>query len=172
MPKYLFDSSVFIQAKNIHYQFAFCGGFWDWVVAGHEKRLFYSCKKVQAELNSGNDDDECKVWAKRLPSGFFLTDTADSGVMKVYADIMKWATSSAHYLPAAKAEFAGVKEADPFLIAIAKEHGYTIVTQEQPNPQKKSKIPLPDAAGQFGVKTVYIYDLLSKHAASTFKLKV
>lgn len=171
MSKYLFDSSVFIQAKNFYYQFGFCGGFWDWVLDGHTKHLFYSVKKVQAELNSGADHDDCKVWAKGLPTSFFVNDASDAGVMKVYVDLMNWAAASTHYLPAAKAEFAGVKEADPFLIAVAKQHGYTVVTQEQPNPQKKNKIPLPDAAAHFGVKAIYIYDLLAKHAASTFKLK-
>ncbi|MCG2592139.1 DUF4411 family protein [Ramlibacter sp. XY19] len=172
MPKYLFDSNVFIQAKNLHYRFGFCGGFWDWVEAGHDKHLFFSVKKVQAELNSGKDGDECKAWVQKLPAAFFVNDTSDKAVMKVYADLMTWAATSTHYLPAAKAEFAGVKEADPFLIAVAKTHGYTIVTHEQSNPQKKNKIPLPDAAAHFGVTTAYVYDVLSQHASSTFKLKV
>jgi len=172
MPKYLFDTNVFLQAKNFHYRFGFCGGFWDWIEAGHQKRLFYSVKKVQAELNIGKDGDECKAWVQHLPHGFFVNDQADSAVMKVYGDLMSWAAASTHYLPAAKAEFADIKEADPFLIAVAAAHGYTVVTQEQPNPHKKNKIPLPDAAAHFGVKTAYVYDVLSDHASSTFKLKV
>jgi uncharacterized protein DUF4411 len=171
LPRYLFDSSVFIQAKNIHYRFGFCGGFWDWVKAGHGNGLFFSCKKVQAELNKGAEKDECKAWAKGLPVGFFLNDTADAKAMSIYKDLMQWAHSSKHYLQAAKTEFAGADEADAFLIAVAKAHSYTIVSQEQPNPEKKNRIPLPVAADAFDVETIYIYDLLSKHAASTFQLK-
>ncbi|TFY97663.1 DUF4411 family protein [Ramlibacter humi] len=169
--KYLFDSSVFIQAKNIHYRFGFCGGFWDWVKAGHGAGLFFSCKKVQAELNKGEDKDECKAWAKGLPTGFFVPDMADARVMQAYKDVIKWAEGSKHYLPAAKKEFAGADEADAFLVAVAKAHSYTIVSQELPNPEKKNRIPLPNAADEFKVKTIYVYDLLSKHAASTFQLK-
>src|SRR4051812_12655927 len=126
MPKFLFDSNVFIQAKNLHYRFGFCGGFWDWIEAGHDKRLFYSVKKVQTELNIGKEGDDCKAWIQQLPASFFLNDTADKAVMKVYADLMEWAAASTHYLPVAKAEFADIKEADPFLIAVAKAHDYTI----------------------------------------------
>lgn len=170
MPKYVFDSSVFVQAKNLYYQFGFCGGFWDWVRAGHEKDLFFSCKKVHAELCAANDDDEAKKWALGIPETFFLDDVKDGQVMVQYANIMNWAQASTHYLPAAKTEFAQANEADPFLLAVAKAHGYTIVTQEKSNPAKKNRIPLPDAATAFDVPSIFVYDLLSKHATSTFQL--
>ena len=170
MSKYLFDSSVFVQAKNLYYQFGFCGGFWDWVIAGHEKNMFFSCRKVHAELTVAKDGDDAKEWAKGLPSSFFVNDIDDPAVMAVYANVMQWAHGSTHYLPAAKAEFAGAKEADAFLLSVAKAHGYSIVTQEKPNPAKRNRVPLPDAAEAFSVDTIFIYDLLAKHALPTFKL--
>lgn len=171
MPKYLFDTNIFVQAKNLYYQFGFCGGFWDWIVAGHNNAMFFSCKKVYAELAAGNDQDKAKAWAKMIPPSFFVDDVADSSVMTVYADVMKWSYGSTHYSDAAKTEFAGQHEADAFLLSVAKKHGYTIVTQEKSNPAQKNRIPLPDAAKQFNVPTVYIYDVLATHAVSTFQLQ-
>lgn len=172
MTKYVLDTNVFIQAKNFYYQFGFCGGFWDWIVAGHNSGLFYSCKKVHAELTDADDKDEAKNWCKGMPPDFFLDDIQDAAVMTAYGTVMSWAHASTHYLAAAKAEFAREKEADAFILSLAKAHGYTIVTQEKPNPAKTSRIPLPDAAKAFNVPTIYIYDLLAKHAGSTFTLTV
>lgn len=31
MTKYLIDTNVFIQAKNLHYGFDFCPAFWEWL---------------------------------------------------------------------------------------------------------------------------------------------
>ena len=171
MPKYLFDTNIFLQAKNLYYQFGFCGGFWDWIVAGHDKKMFFSCKKVYAELAIGNDRDTAKSWAKDVPNGFFLDDINDPSVMAVYAELMNWSYGSVHYSQSAKDEFAGKNEADAFLLSVAKRYGYSIVTQEKPNPAQKNRIPLPDAAKQFGVPTIFIYDLLAKHAVSTFQLQ-
>lgn len=171
MTRYLFDANVFIQAKNIHYQFSFCGGFWDWLVSGHQHGLFFSCKKVLGELLVGNPNDPAKAWAQKAPASFFVDDVADPEVMSEYGKIISWANNSTHYLQAAKDEFAGEKEADAFLLSLASKYGYTLVSQEKPNPQQRNRIPLPTAAKNFNVQAIYIYDLLAKHAQSTFALK-
>lgn len=168
--KYLIDANVFIQAKNMYYRFDFCGGFWDWVTAAHAAGHVYSCKKVQAELIAGPATDPARIWASTLPKSFFLEDENDPGVMGHYGTIMNWSNASA-YRPAAKAEFAKAKVADAFLIAVAKQHGHTIATQEHSNPQALRKIFLPDAALANQVETRYVYDMLSDLAASTFVMK-
>lgn len=172
MPKFLFDANVFIQAKNLYYQFSFCQGFWDWIEDGHGHGLFYSSKKVMAELMGGKDGDAAKIWANDFSSDFFLDDARESGVMAHYAKIIQWAYESKQYSPTAKAEFAREDVADAFLIALAKYGGYTIVTQEKSSPESKRKIYLPDAARAYGVRTVLIYDLLSTRATSNFQLAV
>lgn len=168
--KYLIDANVFIQAKDMYYRFDFCNGFWVWVTAAHAAGLVFSCKKVHAELVKGKATDLAHQWAKQVPSGFFIDDVADPVVMKHYAAIMAWA-QAANFKPSAKAEFAKADVADAFLIAVAKRHGYTIATQEKSSPEAKKKIYLPDAAKANGVKTVYVYDMLSSLADSTFVMK-
>lgn len=170
-PKYLIDANVFIQAKNLYYRFDFCEAFWAWLHKAHEAGLVFSIRKVRKELVSGEKTDPVRVWAESLPEDFFLDDDADKNVMQTYAQVMQWANASKHYSPQAKAEFAKLKVADPFLIAVAKRHGYEIVSQEKSNPAAKKKIYLPDAADAFDVKTIFVYDMLSKYAESTFKLK-
>ncbi|MFM9481463.1 DUF4411 family protein [Streptomyces scabiei] len=51
---------------------------------------------------------------------------------------------------------------------MAKAYNYTVVTQELSNPAQRRKILIPDAAAANNVKTMYVYDMLSKHSESTF----
>lgn len=170
---YLIDSNVFIQGKNFHYNFAFCIGFWNWIEEAHKNGSVFSINKVRSELVSGKKDDEARVWAEKLPVGFFLDDTKDPKVMQAYAEVMKWMSADTHYSATAKSIFSDASKADAFLLAHAKAYGYTVVTQEISDPNKKRAIPIPDAAIKIGnIKTIPIYDLLARHAHQTFTYKL
>lgn len=169
--KYLIDTNVFIQAKNLYYRFDFCGGFWDWVSAAHGAGVVYSIKKVRAELVNGDPGDPAKLWAESLPDSFFLEDENSAGVMASYGKVIGWSVASNHYTPAAKAEFAKATSADAFLIAAARHYGYDIVSQEESQPARKSRIMIPDAANALGVNSIFVYEMLSERARSTFQLK-
>ena len=58
---YLLDSDVFIQAKNLHYGFDFCPGFWDWIDRANTAGTVISIENVRIELLAGNDD--LATWA-------------------------------------------------------------------------------------------------------------
>jgi len=167
--RYLIDTNVFIQGKNLHYNFAFCIGFWKWIEEAHKSGSIYSIKKVKSELTEGKKDDEARVWAEQMPATFFLDDVSDQKVMSAYGDIMRWMSKDTHYTLSAKAKFSDNKKADAFLLAYAKAYDYTIITQEFSNLSKKSGIPIPDAATKIGnIKTMFIYHLLARHAKDTF----
>lgn len=169
---YLIDANVFVQAKNFHYRFAFCGGFWEWIEAAHDAGLIFSVDKVRAELLAGNKNDPARVWAEKLPGSFFLDDASDPAVMKHYGDLMAWAaTGKSQFTAAAVSKFADEKNADPFIVAVARQRGAVVVTHEKSIDNAKNRVPLPNAADAIGVKTTTIYDLLSKHAVSTFRFK-
>lgn len=171
--RYLIDSNVFIQGKNFHYNFTFCRGFWEWVEEAYRQGVIYSIQKVKAELQEGRKDDDARIWAEAMPSGFFLDDVKDPKVMAAYRDVMSWASSDSHYLQSAKDVFSDGKKADAFLLAYAKAHDCIVVTQEIPDPNKRRAIPIPDAAIRIGnIKTIPIYDLLSRHAKQTFTYKL
>jgi len=168
--RYIIDANVFIQAKNLHYGFAFCMGFWDWIRAGFDADVIFTTEKVRSELVAGHKDDALRVWAQAMPKAFFLNDEKDLKVMQEYAVCMQWAYSDTHYLPKARQTFAEANRADAFLLAYARAYGHSIVTHEISNPEKKKEIPIPDAARKIGgIKTVTIYELLRKHARGTFE---
>jgi hypothetical protein len=70
---YLLDANVFLQAKNLHYGFDFCPGFWDWLREANQRGIVFSIEKVEAELV----DADAATWAATCPPGFFLKPDND-----------------------------------------------------------------------------------------------
>ncbi|KTB99497.1 hypothetical protein AO387_21375 [Pseudomonas syringae ICMP 11168] len=168
MHKYLIDSNIFLQAKNLHYRFEFCSHFWSWVKQAHGDGMLCSIQKVKNELIKGKDDDPVKLWMAELPDTFFIPDDTDARVILKYREVMQWTAESTHFKDAAKKEFARSDIADAFLIAVAMAYGYEIITHELSNPDRKNKIQIPDAARAFGVKTHFVYDVLSENSSKDF----
>lgn len=168
MHKYLVDSNIFLQAKNFHYRFDFCSHFWSWIKQAHNDGMLCSIQKVKKELSRGQDGDPVKEWLNDLPDSFFIPDDTDAKVIIKYREVMQWTVSNTHFKDAAKKEFARSDIADAFLIAVALAHGYEIITHELSNPDRKNKIQIPDAALYFGVKTHFVYDVLSDNSNKDF----
>ncbi|MCX7702018.1 MAG: DUF4411 family protein [Gemmataceae bacterium] len=149
LPFYL-DSDVFIAAKNTYYAFSICPGFWECLIHHHRAGRVFSIDQVQRELLLGRETEDLVQWVKNdLPAGFFL-QTNDKEVKDAYEEIMLWVQRNPQYEDAAKAKFA--TEADGWLVAYARVHLGIVVTNEQPRPNSKSRILLPDVCAQFGVK--------------------
>ena len=166
--RYLLDSDVLITAKNLHYNPNFCGAFWKWVAKGHTDQRLFSIDRVRDELLTGKDDDVLHGWAQSASlDGFFLDSKKTA---QKWQDLAQWAINKKpQFLPAAVTKFLDVKSADAWLIAYAASHpNFVIVTNEQPAPESKRSIKLPDAAAAVGVKTVSLFDVLGKHAKSDF----
>lgn len=49
---YLVDADVLIQAKNRHYSFDVCPGFWDWLDSAHTYQRVFSVARVRDELSA------------------------------------------------------------------------------------------------------------------------
>lgn len=146
---YLLDSDVFIAAKNSYYAFAICPGFWDSLIHHHEAGNLFSIDRVQGELLAGRKTEDLVQWVKNeLPTGFFR-DTDARVVTEAYGEVMLWVQRNGQYFDQAKAKFA--TEADGWLVAEAMVSGDTIVTNEQPRPQSRNRILLPDVCRQFNV---------------------
>lgn len=148
-PVYLLDSDVFIAAKNMYYAFDICPGFWSALRLGHGRGRVHSIDRVRAELLAGNDEEDLVQWVKRdLPRAFFR-DTHSPNVLDAYREVMLWVSRNSQYLDPSKAKFA--TEADGWLAAYAAVHNAVVVTNEQPRPQARSRVLLPDVCVQFGV---------------------
>lgn len=166
---YLLDSDVFIAAKNSYYAFAICPGFWNSLIHHYESGSVFSIDKVKSELLAGRPDEDLVQWVKNnLPDGFFLgSDSID--VTNAFSEIMLWVQLNTQFSVQAKAKFA--TEADGWLVAYANANRYTVVTNEQPRPDSKSRILLPDVCVQFNVTYVNTFEML-KQLAVSYELQV
>ena len=148
-PGYLIDSDVLITAKNRYYAFPICPGFWDSVLHGHSLGNIHSIDRVRQELLLGRDDDDLVRWVGRsVPASFFLGSDGDE-VVAAFTEIMLWVTRHARYHDEAKAKFAS--GADGWLVAQGRATGKTVVTNEQPRPESRNQIKLPDVCDAFSV---------------------
>jgi hypothetical protein len=148
---YILDSDVFITAKNSYYSFTICPGFWDSLIHHYEEGNVFSVDKVKGELLAGRPTEDLVKWVKSdLPAGFFI-GTDDESVISAYEQIMLWVQRNPQYFDQAKAKFA--TEADGWLVAYAIAHNTTVVTNEQPRPESRNRILLPDVCAQFKITT-------------------
>jgi len=146
---YIIDSDVFISAKNGYYAFEICPGFWDSLIDQHQTGRVSSIDRIRGELLAGNAKEDLVQWVKnQVPSGFFLS-TQDTEVVAVFQEVMLWVQRNTQFYDNAKAKFA--TEADGWLVAYASAHGVEVVTNEQPRPESRNRILLPDVCNQFGV---------------------
>lgn len=146
---YLVDSDVFITAKNLYYAFDLCPGFWTGLLHHHARGRVFSVDRVRGELLAGGRTEDLVQWVrKQVPDGFFLPVDSDP-VTAAYTEIMVWAQRSPQYLDHAKARLAS--GADAWLVAYARVHGSTVVTNEQRAPTSRSSIKIPDICAEFDV---------------------
>ena len=146
---YLLDSDVFIAAKNAYYAFDICPGFWKALIQEHARGRVQSIDQVRRELLAGHKEEDLVQWvANDLPDGFFL-DANGSDVSAAYAEIMLWVQRNPRFFDRTKAKFA--TEADGWLAAYSMVHKTVVVTNEQPRPDSRTRVPLPDVCVQFEV---------------------
>ncbi|PIT47512.1 hypothetical protein BHC46_06955 [Snodgrassella alvi] len=167
MVKFLIDTNVFIQAKNLHYQFCFCEKFWNLILDLHERSILYSVKSVLHELTN-NSKDELANWVKNnIPESFWLNH--DEAASK-YTEVINWAHSQ-KFKKQAISDFADYHTADAWLVSYAAKFHYSIISQEKSNPYARKKIYLADVAKEFNVPYFTIYEFLTKYTKPDFCYK-
>jgi hypothetical protein len=150
---YLLDSDVFIQASNMHYNFAFCSAFWAWIDREHAAGKILSIDKVLDEIAEGQYG-ELKPWAEARQSLF--VKSADSvQTADCLTRVALWV--SQHYDEVGYRDF--FKGADFRLVGYALAHNHILVTQENTR-GGKAKVKIPDACDAVGVKCYNTWDLL------------
>ncbi len=159
-PSYLIDSDVLIQAKNSYYAFTICPGFWNSLLHSHSHGHLHSIDRVRKELLRGRKDEDLVQWVREsVPSEFFLA--SDGGeVVAAYGRIILWATDNPQYQDTAKTKFAS--GADGWLVAQGVVTGKTVVTNEQPRPESRSVIKLPDVCQHFKVQVEDTFSMLHR----------
>ena len=154
---YLLDANVFIQAKNLHYGFDICPGFWDWLIQANKQGKVYSIEKVRDELEAGND--ELAAWARDRGETFFLRP--DIQVVQAFVQVSEW-VNTAGYEPTAINAF--LQDADYYLVAYALAHNFIVVTHEVPANTRR-KVKIPNACIGLGIKHMTPYEMLRREGA-------
>lgn len=149
---YLLDSDVLIRAKNQHYAFDICPGFWEWILESNSAGTTYSVGAVYDELAAG--DDDLSDWASNNRQLFLSVTQSD---IPAIAAVNRWANDSTDYEPAAKSEFAAA--ADSFLIGQALAGSHVVVTHETISDGRR-RIKIPNAAVANGVKYTNPFQML------------
>ena len=165
MMAYLMDSNGFIQPKNHYYGMDFCPAYWDWLSAAVQSELVISIDRVYAEIQQRQDD--LSRWVAQPPiRGMFLpSDDADTTaeLPRVFA----WAQARLgdqgrpFYGRHAINEFLA-DPADPYLIAYANAHNHTVVTCENDDPARRSKVLIPAVCNGLDVDCLTPFDMLRR----------
>lgn len=140
-------------AKNHYYAFDIAPGFWAWLDRAHQESIVCSVEAVGAELRDGTD--ELSRWARDNPDFFRPIDQATADE---FAPLSAWAASG-RFTPEAQSRFTG-DHADYLLVAYARAHAFTVVTQELASPQATTKIKIPDACAAMGVVSIGTFEML------------
>jgi predicted nucleic acid-binding protein len=151
---YLLDANIFIRARNVAYPFAVFPGFWAWLREQAEDGVIGTIEAVKFEITRipGNPLTD---WANETPN-LDLQPTEDAvGVMR---DVSTWTMAHDGYLEAAKMTFLG--SADYLLVAHAAATGAIVVTEEQPSPDSKKRVLIPDVCDAFDVAYIDTTELL------------
>jgi hypothetical protein len=155
---FVLDSDVVIAAKNAYYAFDICPGFWQALIRGNANGRLRSIDRIRSELLLGRKEEDVVRWVKEdVPPAFFHDSNAED-VSAAYADVMLWVQRSTQYFDRAKAKFA--TEADGWLVAYSMVHGTTVVTNEQPRPDSRNRVLLPDVCAEFKIPSKDTFSLL------------
>lgn len=157
-PSYLIDSDVLITAKNSYYAFSICPGFWDSLLYANAQGTVHSIDRIRMEILNGRPNEDLVQWVKTVVPGTFFSDSGDAAVVDAFTEIMLWVTRHSQFTDAAKAKFAS--GADGWLVAYARVNGDVVVTNEQPEPNAKKVIKLPDVCDAFDVNVSNTFEML------------
>ncbi len=157
---FVLDSDVFIAAKNAYYAFDICPGFWKGILRAYDQGRIRSIDHVKGELLTGRKDEDLVQWVKNEVPAAFFDDSNSDDVNAAFAEVMLWVQRNPQYFDRAKAKFA--TEADGWLVAYSMVNGTIVVTNEQPRPDSRNRVLLPDVCAQFNVTTIDTFLMLKE----------
>lgn len=160
MRKYLIDTNIFIESSNRHYAIDICPGFWEFLDRVSDLENVKSITQVYDEFTPGNE--ELVNFKERLKNkGFFLQ------IENITPESYSATTMSLQemrYDQQAIANFS--QKADYFLIALALQEQYTIVTQEaRMQTIAPKRIKIPNVCEQLEIECIDITEFLRRERA-------
>lgn len=124
-----------------------------------QKKIFSTSVVYDEIMKYEGKDDGLRKWAKAHKERFFIP--TNSEIFRLAKDI----TADFPDLPDKKKLQTGEPDADPFIIALAKSEGATIVTQEKKdNPNKISTV-----ADYYNIKSIDIFKFFAERGLKFIK---
>lgn len=154
MSKYLLDTDVFIASFMDYYAPRLAPTFWQWLKEAHQAGIVYSIDRVWKELQDTSTERKQQLhsYLESLGNGFFLPSNCDT-VFEVARYIYRKTEPSLRV----KRKFA---RTDLFLVALAKKHGYVVVTLETTAKNDPAQIKIPDVCKHYGVRCIRTSEML------------
>ena len=144
--KYVLDSNVFINMQR-HHPLDVFGSLWTKMADAIDSGAVISCSEVFDELSIG--DDDLIKWAKLRKDAFF---TSGADIQQAVREILK------NY-PTLVTGTRKSNSADPFVIAWAKQHGYTLVSDETRSGNGQP-VKIPNVCEAYDVRLIKFVDFL------------
>ncbi len=157
MSAFILNSNFFIQAHRANYPFDVVPSFWTKIKQLANQELIISIDKVKDEIFK--NDDKLTEWCElSLPDNFFK----DSSVaIYEYSKIAKWENSrNDHYYQTAIEEFLSTDAADAWIIAYAINQNFSLLTHEKSEPERKTRIKIPDVCQVYGINYFTTVEML------------
>lgn len=145
-----------MEAKRRYYGFDLCPGYWKFLVHQNVSGRVYSIDWVFREIQRGKD--ELAAWCKKAqPRQLFLA-TDDREIIDAYREVVRWVNTQSRFTRQATADF--VDKADPWIVAAGMAGKFVVVTHEEPRPESRKRVPIPDVANAFSVQVANTFEML------------
>ena len=153
---YVVDANVFMQAANSYYAFDIVPKFWTWLEERLGQELF-TVEPVKDDILKQSDD--LSDWLKAVDGAGWVLPVDDEATQLQMPVITKHCVDFG-YRPAGIVKF--LAGADPWVIACAREKGWTVVTQEIAQPETRKRVKIPDVCDNLGVSNILVFDMLRR----------
>jgi hypothetical protein len=134
--------------------------FWEKIKKLCLENRIVSIDKVKDEIFK--NDDQLKKWIEsNIPEDFFKSTETEEVLIK-YREVVQWANSRTdHYIKKAIDDFLRYKNADAWVVAYALSinENCVIITQEKSEPNRKSKIKIPEVCDAFKIQYMNIIEM-------------
>lgn len=160
MNKYLIDTNIFIESARRFYAFDICPGFWEFLEQCSQTDSVKSISKVYDELTS--DNSNLQDFKEQLKNkGFFLSieNIDPESYTKISQELQ-----TMQYTPKAIQDFSS--GADFFLVALAYQESYTIVTHEAKSGNNaRNTIKIPNVCERLNISCIDVAEFLRNEQA-------
>lgn len=149
-PKYVFDTNIFINLKNKYpSDISVFAPLWVKIEKLFEDGIIISSDEVIEEIQKGNDTLE--TWAKTRKNSFY---PSDESIQKIVKEILQ-------NFGALVTKPKKPNGADPFIIALAKQEGCAVVTEEGHGTEINPTIPF--VCNSYGIKCIKLMDFFREN---------